>query len=449
MAQRGGVAGRFLARGAALTLRLRRRTGCQTRNSAWRQCRSRAAPTPSPQFLMPPKQRAASPRLGRGVRDGGVGVARSVPAPPTRATGGGVTLDDDVRRPRVAATRATKLQRVSTVCSSSRSETARVRRGDLRSRLSTSPRCRRRSGRCYTKAAQPRSGGQGRDGQSTRRVQIFAQMTRRLAPFRGAAARASRRTTSRRMNDDALRDRGGQGAATEMITSIDVSAVPGRQLARREGLAKAGRLRGFRQDETMRHDGARKSRRTRRRQGRRGVARARSLSLTLGSEVRQDAARCCRATRRSRRSRSSWRASRTRWQLDLPAKLQSSSRYCASSDAVLRLQLDDGARRSAPRLPEARADRARGTTKPNQQGGMSMEFLHYLVDFWPEATIKLTATFLLDIGNGDRLRDRGVRTARPTAGRRPGDRGEPARAAEGDRRRRPSRTLLARYLRDI
>ena len=41
------------------------------------------------------------------------------------------------------------------------------------------------------------------------------------------------------------------------------------------------------------------------------------------------------------------------------------------------------------------------TTNPTQQGGMSMKFLHYLVDFWPEATIKLTATFLLDSGNGD------------------------------------------------
>ena len=37
-------------------------------------------------------------------------------------------------------------------------------------------------------------------------------------------------------------------------------------------------------------------------------------------------------------------------------------------------------------------------TRPHQQWCMSMDFLHYLVDKWPVATIKLTQTFLLDSG---------------------------------------------------
>ena len=49
------------------------------------------------------------------------------------------------------------------------------------------------------------------------------------------------------------------------------------------------------------------------------------------------------------------------------------------------------------------------STKPNQLGGMCMEFLHFLVDKWPSATIKLTSAFLSDIGQGRPLRKRGVR----------------------------------------
>ena len=89
--------------------------------------------------------------------------------------------------------------------------------------------------------------------QLTEDAQIFAQMTRRLAPFR--SVRAIKACDFVWMNDDALRTiAAAKEPPLSMITSIDVSGCQGVSSLGVKALAKAGRLRDLRQDVTPRHN---------------------------------------------------------------------------------------------------------------------------------------------------------------------------------------------------
>ena len=161
-----------------------------------------------------------------------------------------------------------------------------------------------------------------------------------------------------------------------------------------KALAKAGRLRGFRQDRTRRHNRCAEIKAN---ESTIKAAAAspvlESLSLTLGSKVKQGLEVLDGNT--SLKTLAIFMEGFTA--LELPAKLPELK--------VLRLKVTQfsafnwrGHRFVHLDYPKLEEIVFEDSTKPNQFGGMCMEFLHFLVDQWPDATIKLTSTFLLDIG---------------------------------------------------